>query len=123
MRDASAMTARPKWRCTLAWRNPYSSPPDGMARVLMAVLVDQPHPVPAEIDAKWLEMGPGSGWSVGWECIEQRPIKRWSQAAKAKVRQANLRKRVEKKWPLFATDFVAAELQARPEYYEAKDHV
>lgn len=91
-----------------------------MPRVLLAVLCDRAHPVPPEIDALWREMGPGSGWSVGWECIEQRPVRRWSQAAKARVRQANLRKRIEKKFPLFAEDFIAAEIAARPDYFEAR---
>ena len=108
-----------KWRCSLAWRRgPGSEPPDGMPRVLLAVLCDSPHPVPPEIDALWREMGPGSGWSVGWQMMEQRPIKRWSREAKAKVRQSNLRRRMEKKFPLLAEQFIAAELSARPDYYE-----
>lgn len=116
------MTGSAKWRCSLAWRRgPGCPPPQGMPRVLAAVLCDKAHPVPAEIAAKWQEMGPGSGWSVGWEMIEQRPVKRWSQAAKAKVRQSNLRKRIEKKFPLFAAEFIAAELAARPSYYEAQE--
>lgn len=90
-----------------------------MPRVLKAVLCEKSHPVPQEINNLWLEMGPGSGWSVGWEMIEQRPIRRWSQAAKARVRKSNLRKRLQKKFPLLAEEFIAAELAARPEYYEA----
>lgn len=90
-----------------------------MPRVLKAVLCDRPHPVPKEIDDAWREMGPGSGWSVGWEMIEQRPVKRWSPAAKARVRQSNLRKRMEQKFPLFAEQFIASELAARPHYFEA----
>lgn len=109
-----------KWRCTLAWRKGPLPPPEGMPRVLKAVLCDLPHPVPKEIDDAWREMGPGSGWSIGWEMIEQRPVKRWSPEAKARVRQGNLRKRIERKFPLFADQFVAAELAARPEYYEAR---
>ncbi|WP_235829722.1 hypothetical protein [Frigidibacter oleivorans] len=60
---------------------------------------------------------PGSGYSVGWECIEQRPIRRWSQSAKARVRQRNLRRRMEAKFPLFAEDFIAAEFARRPSYF------
>ncbi len=105
-----------KWRCTLAWRNPYTTPPG--PRVLAAVLCDAAHPVPEAILSQWVA---GSGYSIGWECVEQRPIRRWSQAAKARVRQGNLRKRLQKKFPLFAEDFIAAELAARPEYYEAAD--
>lgn len=108
-----------KWRCSLAWRHGLKPPPNGMPRVLKAVLCDKPHPCPDEIHDLWLEMGPGSGWSVGWEFIDQRPVRRWSQAAKSKVRKGNLRKRLEKKFPLFAEMFIDAELKARPDYYEA----
>lgn len=109
-----------KWRCTLAWRKGATPPPNGMPRILKAVLCDKAHPIPVEIKDAWREMGPGSGWSIGWEMIEQRPIKRWSPEAKARVRQLNLRRRIEKKFPLFADAFVAAELAARPDYYEAR---
>lgn len=109
-----------KWRCTLAWRNHAKPIPAGMPRVLAAILCDRPSPVPPEIEAHWREMGPGSGWSIGWEMIDQRPIKRWSPEAKARVRQSNLRKRIEQRYPLFAADFIAAELAARPDYYEAR---
>lgn len=105
-----------KWRCTLAWRNPYTTPPG--PRVMGAVLCDKPHPIPAELLALW---EPGNGYSIGWEPVEQRPINLWSQAAKAKVRQTNLRKRIEKRFPLFAEQFIAAELAARPGYFEAAE--
>lgn len=116
------MTA--KWRCRLFWGNPYTSPPDGMPRIAMAVLCDQSHPIPDEIEQKCkpgTEYGPGSGWTIGWECIEQRPVRRWSQEARARVRQRNLRHRIEKKFPLFAQDFIAAEMAARPSYYEGSN--
>lgn len=110
-----------QWRCSLAWRKgPLSPPPNGMPRVLKAVLCDKPRPIPQEIHDLWHEMGPGSGWSIGWERIDQHPIRRWSPEAKAKVRKGNLRKRIEKKFPLFAEDFIAAEMAARPDYYEAR---
>lgn len=116
------MTA--KWRCRLFWGNPYTSPPDGMSRIAMAVLCDRSHPIPDEIEQKCkpgTEYGPGSGWTIGWELIEQRPVRRWSQEARARVRQRNLRHRIEKKFPLFAEDFIAAELAARPSYYEGSN--
>lgn len=112
------------WRCRLFWGNPYTTPPDGQPRIAKAVLCEHTkRPYPPEI-AKLLalpEYRPGSGWTVGYECIEQRPIRRWSQAAKARVRKGNLRKRIEKKFPLFAEDFIAAEIASRPNYYEAAE--
>lgn len=88
----------------------------------MAVLCDRTGSIPLEIlevCGPGTDYAPGSGWTIGWECIEQRPVRRWSQAAKAKVRKGNLRRRLEKKFPLFAEDFIAAEMAARPHYYEA----
>jgi len=109
-----------KWRCSLAWRRGPMPPPEGMSRVLLSVLCDAAHPVPAEIYAKWLEMGPGSGWSVGWELIEQRPIRRWSAEAKGRVRRQRLRRRIEKRFPLFAEIFIADDLARRPQYFRGE---
>ena len=52
--------------------------------------------------------------------IDQAPVRRWSQEAKARVRQRNLRKRMERKFPLFAESFIADELAERPDYYNAE---
>ena len=52
--------------------------------------------------------------------IDQAPVRRWSQEAKARVRQRNLRKRMERKFPLFAETFIADELAKRPDYYSAE---
>lgn len=118
------MTA--KYRIRIFWGNPYTNPPEGMPRVLMSALADTSRrPFPPEIEEMLAqdECRPGSGWTVGCECIEQRPIRRWSQAARARVRKLNLRRRLERKFPLFAEIFIAAELAARPSYYEgSNDH-
>lgn len=110
-----------QWRCRVFWGNPCTTPPDGQPRIIKAVLCGRPHPIPVEIEtfrADNPEYGLGSGWAIGWERIDQRPIRRWSQEARARVRQQNLRKRMEKRFPLFTDDFIAAELAARPSYYE-----
>jgi hypothetical protein len=57
---------------------------------------------------------------VGWQLVEQKPIRRWSQEAKAKARVRNLRNRMEKKFPLLAEQFIAAELARRPQYFAAE---
>ena len=108
------------WRCRLFWGNPRTEPPHGQPRIIMAILCEKPHPIPDAILEKMREdeYKPGSGWSIGWECIEQRPIKRWSPEARARVRQNNLRRRMEKKYPLFAEDFIAAEMNKRPRYFQ-----
>lgn len=113
------------WQCRLFWGNPYTTPPDGKPRIVKAVLTGRPHPIPDEIVSLIVPGGPyapGTGWSVGWHNLEQRPVRRWSPEARARVRQANLRRRIEKKFPLFAETFIAEELSRRPAYFAGEDH-
>lgn len=103
-------------RYSLAWRNPYTQPPG--PRVLKAMLVPRGAPCPVEIMDLWV---PGGGYCVSWELVTQKPIRRWSTEAKARTRRRNLRKRLEKKVPLFADQFEAEELARRPGYFAAED--
>ncbi|SOC19571.1 hypothetical protein [Rhodobacter maris] len=112
-----------KWRCRLFWGNPHTSPPHGMPRIALSVLCDRPHPIPNEIlqmSGPGTEYTPGTGWTVGWERIDQRPVRRWSAEAKGRVRQLNLRRRIEKRFPLFAEMFIADELARRPQYFRGE---
>ncbi|WP_198526805.1 hypothetical protein ACTTAF_06275 [Rhodobacter capsulatus] len=52
--------------------------------------------------------------------IEQRPVRRWSAEAKGRVRRLNLRRRIEKRFPLFAEIFIADELARRPQYFKGE---
>ncbi|WP_245274509.1 theronine dehydrogenase [Mesorhizobium sp. L2C066B000] len=63
----------------------------------------------------------GGGYSIGWELVTQQPIRRWSPEAKAKARRRNMRKRLEKKVPLFADMFEQDELARRPDYFAGAD--
>lgn len=103
-------------RYSLAWRRPDIPPPG--PNVLKAMIVVRGEPCPAEIMALWV---PGAGYSIGWELVTQKPLKRWSQAAKAKARMRNLRHRMERKYPLFAETFIADEIARRPQYFAAED--
>ena len=103
-------------RYTLAWRRPDAPPPG--PRVLKAILVPRGAPVPEEIMEIFV---PGSGYSIGWELVTQKPIRRWSREAKARARVRNLQRRMEKRFPLFAEMFTQAELAHRPNYYAASD--
>lgn len=82
------------------------------------MLVPRGDPCPPEILALWVA---GAGYSIGWELVSQRPIRRWSGEAKARMRQRNLRRRMEKKYPLFAEEFINAEMERRAKYYAADD--
>lgn len=102
-------------RYSLAWRLPHEAPAG--PRVLKSMLVERGSPCPPEIMQLWK---PGEGYAICWELVTQRPIRRWSREAKSKARIRNLRRRMEKKFPLFAEAFIQEELSRRPQYYAAE---
>ena len=99
-------------RYSLVWPNRFSTPPG--PRVLIAMSVPRGAKCPPEIMDQFV---PGSGYAVTWELVTQRPIRRWSREARARIRKRNLTNRMEKKFPLFSEIFIAAELAKRPDYY------
>lgn len=105
-------------RYSLTWRNPCTEPPEGQPRTLKALLVRRGEKCPQEITDLHV---PGGGYCVAWELVTQQPIRRWSQEAKSRARRRNLRQRLEKRFPLFASIFEADELARRPEYFAAED--
>lgn len=77
-----------------------------MPRIALSVLCDRPHSIPNEIlqmSGPGTEYAPGSGWTIGWGMIDQRPVRRWSAEAKGRVRQLNLRHRIEKRFTIIIT--------------------
>jgi hypothetical protein len=103
-------------RYTLAWRRPDIPPPG--PRVLKSILVQRGDPCPPEIMEIFV---PGSGYSIGWELVTQKPIRRFSREARARIRRRNLERRIQRKFPMFAEEFIARELAARPDYFAAID--
>jgi len=77
-------------------------------------LVHRGAPCPDEIKDLWVA---GSGYCISWELVTQKPIRRFSAEAKAKIRRRNLRHRLQKKVPLFADIFEQEELARRPSYF------
>lgn len=103
-------------RYSVVWRNPFTAPTG--PRVLGAMLVPYGERCPEELAALHV---PGSGYCISWELVSQKPIRRWSAEAKGRARLRNLRRRIEKKFPLFAGDFITQELEKRPGYYAGED--
>ena len=101
------------WR--IEWSNPYTQPPDGGLRVLAEVFI--PNGVrnrcPPEIESQHVL---GSGYAVCCRAVV-KPIKRRTPEQLALTRQARLRNRMTKQWPLLAEVFIAEELAKRPDYY------
>lgn len=68
--------------------------------------------------ARWQ---PGTGYAV---CVQpltaDKPIVRWSKAVKARVRRRNLKRRLERKVPLFATSLYEEELARWPDYFDGE---
>ena len=103
-------------RISYEWGNPYREPPEGQPRVLRETFYPYatfPHHAPPEIMEVWK---PGSGYRVTYTFINEPP-KQQSQAALATTRQKRLRRRMEKKYPLLAEQFITEETAKNPDYY------
>ena len=100
------------------WGNPYTTPPDDLPRILWAATIFD-HADERQIRAEHApDTTPGDVWSPCWTAFP-KPIKRWAPERKAATRRANLRKRLDKKAPLFADQLFADELARRPDYFDA----
>lgn len=99
-------------RYSLAWRLPHQPCPG--PTVLAEMIVPRGARCPSEIEALWR---PGEGYAICWELVSQKPPRRWSAEAKARARRRNLRRRLERRYPLFAEMFIAEELARRPSYF------
>jgi hypothetical protein len=58
-------------------------------------------------------------WVPAWSAIHP-PTREMSQAARASIRRKRMEKRMQKKYPLFAKDFIRAELERRPQYFSGE---
>ncbi len=105
------------------WSDPYTAPPEDVetlddGRTLWACsILDRS--VEREVQAVHAPVfKPGSGWSFGWSPIWPER-KKWSPERKAQTRRTRLRRRLDKKFPLFAEMFEAQEVRHRPAYFDA----
>src|SRR5436309_11489610 len=97
---------KPKLRPILfaiKWGNPYTNPPEGMQRELIAItrMQESTRDIPSEI-VQLLETvaRPGSGWGLFIGIEENaRPMRRLSQQAKGSIRRKSLERRVRKMAP------------------------
>jgi hypothetical protein len=115
---------KPKLRPILfaiKWGNPYTNPPEGMPRELIAItrVQESTRDIPPEItEALETVAQPGTGWAL---CIgideDGRPKRRLSLQAKGSIRRKALERRVRKKAPLFADRIIADELVANASYF------
>lgn len=59
---------------------------------------------------------PGDGYGIALRAIEA-PIKERPPEVKASIRRKALQRRMNKKYPLFASQFITDTIAARPGYY------
>jgi len=108
-------------RFAIRWGNPYTTPPEGMPRELMAITRTQEstRDIPPEIQQLLENVArPGSGWGLTVGIDEDaRPKRRLSPQAKASIRRKSLERRVRKKASLFADRTMADEIAANPHYF------
>ncbi|WP_205315989.1 theronine dehydrogenase [Ochrobactrum sp. 3-3] len=102
-------------RYSLAWRRPDLPCPG--PKVLIERVVPMGSKCPPEIMALWR---PGQGYAICFDFLSSKPVRRWSKEAKASVRRRNLRRRLERRFPLFAQMFAEAELAKRPAYFDGE---
>lgn len=106
----------------IQWNNPYTSPPEGMPRVLAEFFYpvddprmrgDVPDDVMAYYDRHHLR---GSGYGIHWQAVAEPP-KDADQEVLSRRRKQRLEQKMRAKYPLFADQFIAEEMQRKPDYY------
>ncbi len=102
---------------SVRWGLRHRTPPEGKPQCLgqRVVRYDGPwgHTCPPEL-ADLHQLGDGYGVCV---TFVSRPPRMLSQQALASVRLKRLRRRVERKYPLFVEQIIADELARKPDYY------
>ena len=105
----------------IQWSNPYTNPPEGMPRELIAItrMQESTRDIPPEIQRVIETVArPGSGWGLSIGIDEDaRPKRRLSPQTRASIRRKSLERRVRKKAPLLADSIIADEIAANPNYF------
>lgn len=101
---------------SLVWHNPYTSPPEGMPRVLAEEILPRAAPS-VVVDRLWF---PGCGYSCCWRPYDYGTARRLSESTKQSMRRKLLTRRVQAAAPLFAAELIASKLEANPDYYGVK---
>lgn len=104
----------------IGWNNPYTNPPEGMPKILAEFYFDADDPqvrlLPNEVKEffnkhKLL----GSGYGIHWKPLDEITLP--DSEKLAKIRRRRLEQRMKSKYPLVANQFIAEELEKRPNYY------
>lgn len=108
------MSDCPGFMFRVEFHNPYRQPPEGYPRRL-AEMFSRENTTPPEIAAFARKVrGTGYGISI---CPLAKPVKQLAPETLAAVRQKRVRRRMSKKYPMFANEFVSQEIERKPDYY------
>ena len=97
----------------IEWSNPYTDPPAGAPRILAEVFTLDRKPPKEYLD---FPVSLGGGYCRTSAHVSP-PARQLPAESLASVRQKRLARRVRKKAPLFADEFIRQELEAKPAYY------
>lgn len=103
---------------TLQWSNPYTDPPKGQKRVIAEKFVKYGDSFYNQIPPEF-EADKTPGYSVYWSAV-MKPSKQLPEKSLKSIRRKRLQSRVEKKYPLFADQFLEDEIKNKPDYFEGK---
>lgn len=113
------------------WGNPYTDPPNGEPRYLMDRVIipgvkrwsSRNCPPCVDMLIDHLRAKGEYGWSIGCTCHDTKAIDEFgrsrvmSEAGKQSLRRNRLKRRLERKYPLFCEQWYAEAIAAKPEYY------
>lgn len=107
---------------SIQWNNPYTQPPEGMPRVLAEFFYFNDDPrarlLPDDVSEYFdKHCVLGGGYSIYWQPV-YLPREASDPEKLVKIRKERLKKRITKKYPLFAEQFIEEELKKKKNYYE-----
>ena len=107
----------------IRWNNPYTEPKYGK-HVLAEFYYDADddtarQKIPDEVNRYYDENDlKGSGYGIHWKPISAPSRKQLSQEKLGEVRKKRLKRRIEKKYPLFSEQFIEEEIKKKESYYD-----
>ena len=95
----------------IRWRNPYTV---GDKQKVLAEMATYGRTVPPEIR----EYPAPAGYGIFITPMDQPSGRQLSQETLARVRKGRAEKKIAKRWPLFAGEFMEQEIESKGDYYE-----
>lgn len=110
---------------TIQWNSSYTDPPNGMPKILAEMYESLEQREKRREKERYRQCVPmaftelhtiGDGYSIYITSVST-PTKRYSKDTLAVIRKKRIMRRITKKYPLFADQLIASEIEKKPEYY------